>query len=310
MSAIAIDALRLAGRRFGKIDVACPFCGPQCKSAINRKRKVLRIWRHDPDFATFNCARCGEHGCTVEGKLGHRPTQFRATGYSPEIEQQQQDDEQRRSHRALDIWREAVPITGTLGERYLIKRGIDLDQLPNNMRDVLRWHPCCPWESSSALCMVALWTDVISGKPKAIHRTAISSRAERIDRMSLGPARGCLIRLWPDESVEQGLVLGEGVESVLGAATRIEHLGTLLRPAWAAGDAGHMRSFPVLSGIEALTLLVDHDPLDSKTGKNPGQDAAAECAQRWTDAGREVIRLTPKKIDTDFADIVAGEAAP
>jgi hypothetical protein len=77
--------------------------------------------------------------------------------------------------------------------------------------------------------------------------------------MSLGPTRDCVIRLWRDEHVEQGLVLGEGIETVLFAATRIEHLGTLLQPAWAAGDASHMRAFPVLPGIDALTLLVDND---------------------------------------------------
>ena len=60
-----IDALALAGGRFGKIDLACPSCGPLCKSPANRKRKVLRVWCDDPDFARFNCARCGAHGCAA-----------------------------------------------------------------------------------------------------------------------------------------------------------------------------------------------------------------------------------------------------
>jgi hypothetical protein len=296
-----IDALALAGGRFGKIDVACPLCGPQCKSPVNRKRKVLRIWRYDPDFASYNCARCGEHGCTAEEKSGSQRTQIRATGRSPEIERAQQDDEERRAARALDIWREAVPILGTLAERYLIKRGIDIAELPNDMTDVLRWHPRCPWERGHAPCVIALWTDIRTCQPRAIHRTAISPQAERIDRMSLGPNRGCVIRLWPDEDVEYGLVLGEGIESTLAAATNIQRRGTLLRPAWAAGDASHMRSFPVLPGIDALTLLVDHDT------NNAGQDAAAECAGRWCTADKEVIRLTPRTADTDFNNIVTRE---
>jgi hypothetical protein len=73
----SIDALALAGNRFGKIDVACPLCGPQCKSPINRKRKVLRIWRHDPGFASYNCARCGEAGYTAERESGWTPARFR-----------------------------------------------------------------------------------------------------------------------------------------------------------------------------------------------------------------------------------------
>ena len=44
-------------------------------------------------------------------------------------------------------------------------------------------------------------------------------------------------------------MLGEGVETTLAAATRIEHRGTLLQPAWAAGSAGNMAKFPVLTGI-------------------------------------------------------------
>jgi hypothetical protein len=54
---------------------------------------------------------------------------------------------------------------------------------------------------------------------------------------------GCVIRLWPDEEVTQGLVLGEGVETTPAAATQIE-CGTLLRPAWAAGSSGNMAAFP------------------------------------------------------------------
>jgi hypothetical protein len=56
-------------------------------------------------------------------------------------------------------------------------------------------------------------------------------------------------------------------------------------PAWAAGSAGSMRRFPVLAGIETLTILVDNDQ------SGAGQDAARECSARWTAAGRDVIRL-------------------
>jgi hypothetical protein len=48
-----LDVLAIAAGRFGKIDMACPLCGPFCKSPVNRRRKTLRIWRHDPDFATW-----------------------------------------------------------------------------------------------------------------------------------------------------------------------------------------------------------------------------------------------------------------
>jgi putative DNA primase/helicase len=296
----AIDALALVGQRFGKIDLACPFCGPLCKSPINRKRKVLRVWRHDPGFATFNCARCGEHGYARDDGITSKIDPEKRTRIA-EAERQEADDLNRRQRRALEIWNAAIRIAGTLAERYLIGRGIDVTELPNDMVEVLRWHARCPWEQGRAPCLLALWTDTITSEPKAIHRTAISPQAERIDRMSLGSTRGCVIRLWPDESIDQGLVLGEGIETMLGAATRMEHRGTLLRPAWAAGDAGHIEDFPPLAGIDALTLLVDVE--DSGRGRH----AAGICAARCRTAGKEVIRLTPQTSNTDFADIIARE---
>jgi hypothetical protein len=113
----------------------------------------------------------------------------------------------------------------------------------------------------------------------------------------------CVIRLWPDNEVTTGLVIGEGVETTLAAATCIAHRGTLLQPAWACGGSGNLTAFPVLAGIEALTIIVDNDE------SGGGQDAAAKCARRWIDAGREVTRLTPKILGGDFNDIVRGKGA-
>jgi hypothetical protein len=170
----------------------------------------------------------------------------------------------------------------------------------------LRWHPRCPWGLGTAPCIVARYTTAapVEAKPgelwrpaaiepRGIWRRPLTGEKPR----SLGPALGCVIRLWPDDAVESGLVLGEGVETTLAAATRITHRGTYLRPAWAAGSSSHMAAFPALSGIGALTLLVDHDE------KGGGEDAARQCAIRWSDAGREVIRLMPGDLG-DFNDLV------
>jgi hypothetical protein len=55
----ALDLAALAGGRFGVVDVACPLCGPERRHAVNSRRKVMRIWRDDPRFATYHCAvRC------------------------------------------------------------------------------------------------------------------------------------------------------------------------------------------------------------------------------------------------------------
>src|SRR5262249_62196051 len=114
----------------------------------------------------------------------------------------------------------------------------------------------------------------------------------------LGPTRGAVIRLWPDEDVTTGLVIGEGVETTLSVATRFVYRNTLLRPAWAAASAGNLENFPVLPGVETLMILADND------ANGRGQDAARQCEARWVKAGCEAITFTPNKPDSDFNDAV------
>jgi hypothetical protein len=149
---------------------------------------------------------------------------------------------------------------------------------------------------------VALFRDAITNVPTGVHRTALKLNAP-VDRMSLGPTKGSVIKLWPDEDVTAGLVLGEGIETVLAAATRIVHRATRLQPAWAAGYANNLANFPVLTGIESLTVLVDHD------ANAEGQRAAAQVISRWRDAGRESIGIMPDKVGDDFNDLIKGQAS-
>ena len=114
--------------------------------------------------------------------------------------------------------------------------------------------------------------------------------------MALGRAGGACVKLAPDEDVTHGLFLAEGVETALAA------IRAGLAPVWAAGDAGHLRSFPVLGGIECLTVLADRD------AGGTGVEAARGCAARWTAAGREV-RIIPPRSAKDWNDVVRGNAA-
>lgn len=181
------------------------------------------------------------------------------------------------------IWRHTQPLPAA-AIAYFNKRGIDIDAVPEH--GGLRFYP-------RHQCIVGRFTTAAGNQPRGIWRRPLTGEKPK----ALGPMAGCVIRLWPDEAVELGLVLGEGVETTLAAATCIDHRGTLLQPAWAACSAGNMESFSVLSGIEALTLLVDND------ANGRGRPAAAQCSARWTAAGREVTRFTPKHAGDDFNDI-------
>jgi hypothetical protein len=123
-------------------------------------------------------------------------------------------------------------------------------------------------------------------------RTALSEAGEKIGRMALGLKAGAAIKLTADPDVTLGLAVGEGLETVLSAM----QLG--FRPAWALGDANNLRRFPVLSGIECLTIIVDNDA----TGT--GQGAALECSSRWTTAGRQVFRVIPDRTGDDMNDLI------
>ena len=76
-----------------------------------------------------------------------------------------------------------------------------------------------------------------------------------------------------------------------------------MKPCWALGSAGAIRSFPVLAGVEALSILVDNDEAD-RNGRRAGQEAALECSQRWITAGHEVRRIVPRRQGADMADLV------
>jgi hypothetical protein len=174
---------------------------------------------------------------------------------------------------------------------YFERRGIPISDVSDH--GGLRWHPSCPWEGGTKPCVIGRYTTAVDNKPRGIWRRPIDGGKPK----ALGSMAGCVIRLWPDDAVETALVLGEGVETTLAASTRIEHRGTLLQPAWAAGSAANMQSFPVLAGVDCLTLLADND------ANGVGERAAQECAQRWLAAGKDLELLIPNKAGVDFNDV-------
>jgi putative DNA primase/helicase len=195
--------------------------------------------------------------------------------------------------RAGELWQQAVPIAETIAAHYLATRRLLI--APDIEGTVLRFHPSCPFGGARHQCLLALMRDVVTNEPRAMQRTALTQKGEKIDRMTLGPKSGAAIKLSADECVTTGLAVGEGLETVLSAM----QLG--FGPAWALGDAGNLRAFPVLSGIECLTIAVDND--ESGTG----QRVALECSKRWTAAGREVFRIIPDRTGDDFNDVVQGD---
>jgi Toprim domain/CHC2 zinc finger len=212
-----------------------------------------------------------------------------------------------RIRNASKWWVEGEPIKGSIAGRYL-RQGRGIAGLPPDVYDVLRFHPRCIFgqdESGRPIyhpCLIAQFRDVITNEFRGIHRTALTPNGRKIDRKALGVKKGAAIKLWGDAEMTYGLVVGEGLETVLTAAMGIEHEGTLMRPAWALIDAGNLRDLPIIDCVEHLTILADNDAPDQR-GRRAGQEAAEVCAERWAVSGRTVDVLTPNVTGEDFNDL-------
>jgi DNA polymerase I-like protein with 3'-5' exonuclease and polymerase domains len=254
----------------------------------------------------YHCFGCGAHGGhldwlrEVEGLSDDAAIDviFHWRGRSSS-RRRGSDADARTLELALALWQAAKPIAGTLAVRYLVEvRGIDVETLPADVP--LRFHRRCPFGLGQRLpCLIALYQDVENDEPAGIHRIALTPEVMaggEVERRSLGRwPRPRAVKLWPATSI---LYLGEGIETVLAAATRLPYRdGTLMRPAWAAGSTGGIRKFPVLSAdVAELRLLLDHD--------DEGIACAGPVRERWEAAGRKVTRLRPPQPGYDFNDVV------
>jgi hypothetical protein len=159
---------------------------------------------------------------------------------------------------------------------------------------VFRYHPSCPFGGERLPCLLALIRDIKTDAPVAIHRTALTTDnpPRRLDRKSLGPTSGGAIKISPDHEVHSGLLIGEGIETVFSASKLLQ-----FKPVWSLIDKNGVANFPVLSGIESVTVAVDND--------DAGRYASRQCIDRLTRAGIEVITAQTNLV-SDFNDIVMG----
>lgn len=198
---------------------------------------------------------------------------------------------------AARLWAEAAPARGTIVETYLAARGLHLPEAPYDP-DAIRFHPACPRGAERLPAMVTLMTDPASAEPTGVHRTFLrpdGSDRLRDDRAKAMLGRRGVIRLSPDPEVTFGLAIGEGIETCLAASQTLDW-----RPVWAATCAGAVAVFPILTGIEAITIFADAD--------DAGRHAAEACARRWAEAGREAFILTPRA--GDWNDAITREVRP
>ncbi|MBA9069931.1 hypothetical protein FHR71_003692 [Methylobacterium sp. RAS18] len=212
-----------------------------------------------------------------------------------ESERREAEDDARRQRSAIRIWNAATDPRNTVVATYLLSRGLDLpDEIAG---EAIRFHPRCPWGTGLVPAMVAAFRNTQTGEITGIHRTGLTTGGQKIGRKMLGIAAGAAIMLDPCEAVSLGLAIGEGIETSLSA----RQLG--IRPVWALGSSDAIRTFPVLPGVEGLTIL-------GETGDG-GANARAtqEAGTRWHRAERTIEVVMPRVGEDLNAALRAGGAA-
>lgn len=223
--------------KIGRVDAACPECGPKAKAASNRVRKVLRVW-DDGEFATYNCIRCGIKGWARSDGVAKAGRQN-----VPRIESR---PEKNTNATATFLWQRSLPLTGSLVEMYLRSRSCFIES------GALRFLPA---RNSHPPAMIARFGD---GQLTGVHITRLrldgkGKAGTDKDRIMLGESMGQPI-IVHDNPERAELIVAEGIED---AATLAIATGWT---AWASGAAVRLPAVVgAAAGFERLFLAVDHD---------------------------------------------------
>src|SRR5687768_17022621 len=171
----SFDALdRLCGTK-AVSDAPCPACGPACKTPVNQRRKVLRIW-HDGDFVTYKCARCEVSGyAKAEGSTATSQSRPRPAPDTAPVKD--------KAELARFLWSKSLPLAGSLAETYLRSRKCFI--LSENLRFL-------PARGEHHAAMIARFG---TGEVTGVHLTKLSADGQakagtENDQIIIGPSIG------------------------------------------------------------------------------------------------------------------------
>jgi hypothetical protein len=272
-------------------DAPCPGCSAE-RQPSHRRLPVLRIWRVDQGMLSYYCAHCEASGYVKADDDPRPSSKTLQLARQMKREEHEAEAERHRIGRALDLWRESVPLHGTWAEAYLSDRGL----VAGNARG-LRCHPRCPFpDGQKAPALIAAFTslDALVDRdpfeeiePCGIHR--IRGRGHE-NKFMLGRVRRAAVMLDPPHEIASELGVCEGIETAL--AVRRWRGG----PVWALGSAGAMERFPIIRRVQRLTVWADNDE------SNVGQAAGMTLGRRYQESGRHAVVRWPGKRG-DYASV-------
>jgi hypothetical protein len=262
----------------GNHRIECPSCGR------GGRDKTAGLTINQDGTGVIHCFRCAY----VES---YRPRGGSAIHVQNTLEQQKSKPQklERLSDWGMNIWNSTQELGG-VALQYLASRRCAIPPADSH----LRWHPSLKNRFCGHIgpALVALVTHIHTREPLSLHQTWITPHGKadiETPRLILGKhtTENGVIRLYPDDWVTSWLGLAEGIETALSLALAYQ-------PVWATIDAGHLAKFPVLTGVGDLVIAQDQD--------QAGIAAANQCANRWADAGRRVLKTNQKT--NDLNDLV------
>lgn len=281
LSLYTID--QLTNGRLGVHDVPCPLCGP-FKSHRGQHRDVLRVYRNEPGFAGYHCARCGEAGYARD-RHAREPDPARLARTKAEAAECARIHTAERLSLTRWLWSQRLHPQGTIVTTYLQRRAINCP-IPGTIGFLPAFRDFPP-AMITAFGMahetgdggVAIRDDAVRGvhltrlKPDGSDRERTAHR-----KIMIGHSAGFPIILAPPNNL-LGMAISEGIEDALTA-----HESTGLG-AWAAGSACRMPALAdvIPSYIECVTVLTDDDA--------DGRRFAGELVDRIRARGIEVRQV-------------------
>jgi hypothetical protein len=254
------DIDSLTGGRIGRYDTLCPLCGPLRRSLVNRRRKVFRIWRVEPGYATFVCARCEARGYARDRDAPCLdPGEFART--RREADERDRQLTERRLGTARYLWARRLPVGGSVAERYLREargyRGVipaTIGFLPARGDHHAGLIGALGLPDEPEPGKLAILDDEVMG----VHITKLNRDGGKAgtdaDKITVGHCMGNPLVVAPSND-GLGLCIAEGLEDALSV-----HAATGLG-AWAAASASRMPALAdkVPRHVEAVTVVADDD---------------------------------------------------
>lgn len=279
--------LALRGRWHGRYGLAL------CPAHDNSRTPALSIGAGRDGRLLLSC----KAGCSFLDviaalrSLGLVDGDGRAPDPDPATEARRRDQEESERERkiaaARGAWDAALPLSGTLAERYLRRRAIRAER-PGS----LRYDPRCAMGGTRRPAMVAAITLEGEGVVGA-HRTALEEPGRKAGdlanpKMMLGACRGGAVRLSKGAGP---LVVAEGIETALSL---LDALAAHDPAVWAALSTGGVAGLTLPEEAGELVIAPDADA--------PGRKATEALAKRAEREGWSVRLLPPPDGFKDWND--------